>query len=199
MRYQGAPKRLYDFMTHFDVHCPKCNEKAVVRVPSFFDFKNAKLTCKACHFSENIAQRKRFIITGKAKCTQCLEWLNLEMEPMMKIPKYLNVKCTACNKINIVSENWTEIMLKYNDVGILDPAFGLPLWYVDSVKGKELWAYNLEHLQEIKAYVGAKLRERSTQSFKMTMVEKLPDFIKDAKNRSEVVKCLERMESKTNS
>jgi hypothetical protein len=51
-------------------------------------------------------------------------------------------------------------------------------------------------LLEIKAYVGSKLRERSTDRFKMTMVEKLPDFIKSAKNREEVLKAIGRMEKK---
>ena len=59
-----------------------------------------------------------------------------------------------------------------------------------------IWAYNLRHITEIKNYVRSTLRERTTDRFKMTMVEKLPDFIKLAKNREEVLKALERMETK---
>ena len=195
-RYSGEPKRLYDFMDNFSVHCPKCNRKAEVHVSQFLDYKNALLTCKSCHFSEKRARRTRYILTGKAKCAYCLEWLNLQMDSKNKIPKFINIRCTCCQKINKVNENWTEISLPYNTEGILDPAFGLHLWYKDFVKGDVIWSYNMEHLQEIKAYVAAKLRERSTSRFKMTMVEKLPEFIKLAKNREEVLKALERMETK---
>jgi hypothetical protein len=46
---------------------------------------------------------------------------------------------------------------------------------------------------EIKHYVQATLRERTTDKFKMTMVERLPDFIKLAKNREEILKTLTQM------
>ncbi|MBK6821830.1 MAG: hypothetical protein IPG87_02125 [Saprospiraceae bacterium] len=72
----------------------------------------------------------------------------------------------------------------------------MPLWYSGSVKGELIWAYNQKHLLEIENYVRATLRERTTDRFKMTMVEKLPDFIKSAKNREEVLKTLEKMQNK---
>ncbi|HQX45015.1 MAG TPA: hypothetical protein PK209_10700, partial [Saprospiraceae bacterium] len=92
--------------------------------------------------------------------------------------------------------NWESYQLKYHPSGTIDPAFGLPLWYSGIVKGELIWAYNQKHLTEIENYVRATLRERTTDRFKMTMVEKLPDFIKSAKNREEVLKTLEKMQSK---
>lgn len=196
MRYAGNPKRLYDFMDVFAVHCPKCDGVAEIEVPHFLDYKNAILTCKACHFSEKVSSRVRYIFSGKAKCQFCLEWLDLQIAGRKKIPKYVNIKCNHCQRINRVSENWSETYIKYSEEGMLDPAFGLPLWFVDEVRGQTIWAYNLSHLKEIENYVHAKLRERSTDRFKMTMVEKLPDFIKMAKNRDEVLKALQRMVEK---
>jgi hypothetical protein len=192
-RFTGQPKRLYDFMDTFDVHCPECSGHATVQVPFFLDYKKAELKCNSCHFSENISNRKRYILTGKAKCIFCLELLQTETEGKKKIPKTFNIRCTSCKKMNTIKENWTEIFLKYNTDGICDPAFGLPLWFTGNVKGNLIWAYNRAHLEEIKDYVSSKLRERSTNSFKMTMVEKLPDFIKLASNREEVLKALDRM------
>lgn len=196
MRYSGSPKRLYDFMDSFNVTCPRCKCKASVELPYFLDYRNATLSCKVCHFAEKMTNRIRFVLSGKAKCVQCNEWLNLDIEAKKKIPKYQNIKCDNCKTINKVKENWAEIYLKYYDEGITDPAFGLPLWYCDTVKGDIIWAYNAEHLKEIKSYVASKLRERSTDKFKMTMVEKLPDFIKESKNRDEVLRAIERMENK---
>lgn len=197
IRYCDEPKKLYDFMHTFVVHCPKCNDKADVHVQNFLDFKNAKLNCRSCHFSEKINDRIRYVLKGKIKCTHCQDWLNLEMAGKKNIPKYVNIKCAACKKINKISGNWTEIFLKYHDHGIIDPVFCLPLWYVETIKNDVIWAYNIDHLEAIKTYVASTLRERNSDQFKMTMVEKLPDFIKLAKNREEVLKAIERMERKT--
>jgi phage FluMu protein Com len=196
MRYKGEPKRLYEFMDHFFVHCPACNDQAEVQVPHFLDYKNAHLTCKSCHFSEKMENRKRYVLTGKAKCQYCLEWLDLEIEGKKKIPRYVDIKCSGCLKINRVNENWNVTYLKYHNQGIIDPAFGLPLWLVGEIKGDTIWAYNLSHLKEIQSYVSSKLRERTTDRFKMTMVERLPDFIKKAKNRDEILRVLERLAEK---
>ncbi|MEP6738507.1 MAG: hypothetical protein ABJA70_23475 [Chryseolinea sp.] len=76
-----------------------------------------------------------------------------------------------------------------------DPIFNLPLWLQADVRGNLFWAYNFEHLHEIKDYVSSKLRERQSASF-TTMVEKLPHFIKDAKNREAMIKAIERLELK---
>jgi hypothetical protein len=193
-RYISEPKRLYDFMTDFSVHCPKCDGNAEVTLPIQFDYKNATLKCPSCHYSEKATDLVRYKPAGKAKCYQCLEFLDLSViDGYKSIPSFINITCKYCKTINKVSENWESYIEKYQESGIVDPAFGLPLWYQDSVKGNAIWAYNLRHLTEIKNYVRSTLRERTTDKFKMTMVEKLPDFIKSAKNRDEILKALERM------
>lgn len=196
-RYSGEPKRLYDFMTDFAVHCPQCNAMAEVSVPYFLQFKEAVLLCKSCHFSEKIASRTHYRPVGKAKCPDCLESLDLNsIKPLKKIPEYINITCESCHSVNKINENWEPEIVKYQTSGIVDPAFGLPLWYQDEIRGNIFWAYNRVHLLEIKAYVEAKLRERTTDRFKMTMVERLPDFIKSSKNRDLILKCIDKMLSK---
>lgn len=197
-RYNGQPLRLYDLMNAFAVHCPNCDDKAEVSVPNNFDFVNATLKCTSCHYSEKAIELTRHKPSGKAKCHHCLEFLDLtSIDGFKSIPAYVNLKCHACQTINKVSEHWQSYIAKYNDTGIIDPAFGLPLWYQGFVKGNIIWAFNLEHLKEIENYVRATLRERTTDKFKMTMVEKLPDFIKTAKNRDEVIRALQKMEKTT--
>lgn len=195
-RYTGEPKRLYDFMDEFAVHCPKCSKKAIVSVPHFLDYKKASVTCTCCHFSEKMNSRNAYVTKGKTTCVQCGEWIDWNDETKRKRPSYLNIICRHCKTINKISGDWSEIFVKYNASGITDPAFGLPLWYLKGFKSYEIWAYNAQHLVEIKSYVGAKLRERSTKHFKMTMVEKLPNFIKSAKNRVEILSTIEAMQKK---
>jgi hypothetical protein len=186
--------RAYDLMCEFSVHCPQCNGHAKVTLPIPFDYKNGLLKCLSCHFSEKAVTLVRYHLTGKAKCYQCLEFLDFSLiEGFKNIPSYVNIICNYCDTVNKIKENWESYVAKYHESGIVDPAFGLPLWFQDSVKGNIIWAYNLRHLTEIKNYVRSTLRERTTDRFKMTMVEKLPEFIKLANNRDEVLKAVNRM------
>jgi len=195
-RYQGDPIRMYDLMDHFIVHCPKCNGKAEIEVNEFLRFKSAKLRCGTCYFSENVLNRTRYRSSGIGWCLHCSTKLSLKIEERKTQPAYISANCPECNKKSKIKENWETFVMKYKDQGIIDPAFGLDLWYQDEVKGEIIWAYNDTHLHEIRNYVKAELRERTTNRFKMTMVEKLPNFIKLAKNRDDVMKALDRMEKK---
>ncbi|MFE5688378.1 hypothetical protein [Streptomyces sp. NPDC056512] len=80
----------------------------------------------------------------------------------------------------------------------IDPYFGLPLWLQAETRHGWLWAYNPEHLELLRQFVQAPLRERApwdAQVKKMTLVARLPTWIKSAKNRSEVLRAIDRIRS----
>jgi hypothetical protein len=78
--------------------------------------------------------------------------------------------------------------------GPFDPFFKRPLWLQASCcGGKTLWALNREHLDLIDSYVRARLRERSHDRAHMSLLEKLPAWIKSAKNRDEVARTIQRL------
>jgi hypothetical protein len=52
--------------------------------------------------------------------------------------------------------------------------------------GHKLWAVNLEHLDFLERYVGSQLRERQVNVNK-SMASRLPQWMKDAKNRDEII------------
>jgi hypothetical protein len=59
-----------------------------------------------------------------------------------------------------------------------------------------LCAYNLEHLNLIRRFVQAPLRERASWHepvHKMTVIARLPAWIKRARNRAEVLRAIERI------
>ncbi|MFI7407750.1 hypothetical protein ACIBU0_03575 [Streptomyces sp. NPDC049627] len=59
-----------------------------------------------------------------------------------------------------------------------------------------VWAYNLEHLDLLRRFVAASLRERPPwyeHGRKMTYVARLPSWIKSAKNRDEVLHAIDRI------
>jgi hypothetical protein len=78
----------------------------------------------------------------------------------------------------------------------VDPYFGLPLWLQAGFRGHLLWAYNLRHLDLLEGYVAARLRERHELPLttgSMTMITRLPVWIKAAKNRDEFLRTIGRM------
>ncbi|MET8962027.1 hypothetical protein ACWEQ2_31995 [Streptomyces sp. NPDC004096] len=77
-----------------------------------------------------------------------------------------------------------------------DPYFGLPLWLQHETRHGWLWAYNLEHLDLIRRFVQASLRERAPwydTGQKMTLVARLPAWIKRARNRDEILRVVSRI------
>jgi len=192
-RYEGEPLRFYDFTKEILVVCPKCDKAAKVDIPWPLKQSEAKLTCLHCHWRETMEDRKRYRISSKAICRECRTPLISDVQERKRIPSFVRVVCHKCHTENRISENWEDYTLKYNESGIIDPAFGLPLYFQDEVRGNVIWALNREHLMEIRNYVAAKLRERTTTRFNMTMVERLPEFIKLAANRQAVLDALDRM------
>jgi hypothetical protein len=61
--------------------------------------------------------------------------------------------------------------------------------------GHTLWAVNLEHLDFLEAYVGAALRERMPNKNK-SIASRLPEWMKDYKNREQILKCIAKLRQK---
>jgi hypothetical protein len=77
-----------------------------------------------------------------------------------------------------------------------DPYFNTPLWLQVETRHGWLWAYNLEHLDLIRRFVQASLRERALwydTGQKMTLVARLPAWTKRAKNRHEILRAVRRI------
>ncbi|WP_207620948.1 hypothetical protein [Streptosporangium minutum] len=79
--------------------------------------------------------------------------------------------------------------------GPVDPFFQKPVWLQASCCGHVLWAYDVRHLNLLEAYVAAKLRERGdlTAGAPASLVERLPTWLKTAKNRAEVLRTIGRL------
>ncbi|MDP9847024.1 DNA-directed RNA polymerase subunit RPC12/RpoP [Streptosporangium lutulentum] len=77
--------------------------------------------------------------------------------------------------------------------GTEDPFFRRPLWLQTRCAGQILWAYNEEHVNELAAYVDARLRERGVARPTMAMFARLPRWMKTSGNRSDVLAGLERL------
>jgi hypothetical protein len=77
--------------------------------------------------------------------------------------------------------------------GPVDPYFHQPLWLrADCCRNRTLWAYNERHLDILERYVSARLRERGEHPA-MTMLTRLPRWLKSAKHRSEILRVIGRL------
>ena len=83
--------------------------------------------------------------------------------------------------------------------GPVDPFFRRPLWLQAGCCGQVLWAYNVRHLDLLESYVAARLRERGdvVAGAPASLVERLPTWLKTAKNRAEVLRTIGRLRSAT--
>jgi hypothetical protein len=88
----------------------------------------------------------------------------------------------------------------YNkDGGGQSPEIVLPLWLQVEVSDGRLWFYNFRHLQYIETFVRATLRERRTDLHgcrNASVISRLPNWVKAAKNRRHILKAIDRLKQK---
>ena len=81
--------------------------------------------------------------------------------------------------------------------GAFDWYFRELLWLQIECCGETLWAYNEKHLSFIENYVAAKIRARTPNTNK-SVASRLPQWIKSAKNRDEILKAIGKLREKLN-
>lgn len=70
--------------------------------------------------------------------------------------------------------------------------FNARLWLQAPFRNDTFWAYNHEHLLYLENYISAKLRESNDRTH-FTLLEKLPKFYHEAKNREALLKLIEKL------
>jgi hypothetical protein len=108
-------------------------------------------------------------------------------EPKLFSPR--RVVCARCG----YSKDWHDHSIRVG--GPVDWYLGLPVWLQVPCCGQTLWAYNEDHLDFLEAYISADLRER-VPGVNSTLASRLPGWMKDAKNRDEVLRGIERLRQK---
>lgn len=73
--------------------------------------------------------------------------------------------------------------------------FHAKLWYFASFRGDVFWALNDAHLNYLEKYIAAKQRQ-SNERTHFTLLERLPKFYHDAKNRESLLKLIQKLKKK---
>ncbi|MBO0657489.1 hypothetical protein J1792_33705 [Streptomyces triculaminicus] len=105
-----------------------------------------------------------------------------------------NLVCRGCGLSR--QHPGTPIVFRGGPGEVADPYFQVPLWLQVETRHGRVWAYNPEHLEMLRQFVRAPLRERGPwyeRGRKMSFIARMPAWFKSAKNRGEVLRALDRL------
>jgi len=146
----------------------------------------------------------------KSRCSDSLEWLqSFGFNLLVHC-----ARCGECENSKFVNASpgfdftCTCIGCGYSDKHHVNslPAYEystdwhkrLDLWLQTDCCSTILWALNAEHLGFLEQYVSAELRQRRRNEFgwsNKSLFGRLPQWMTSAKNRDEVLRCIERLRS----
>lgn len=113
-----------------------------------------------------------------------------------QIPAFIELTCNICETTKKIAPHiskdiiHTEMLPKWNTF------FDHTLWLTEETRLGKIYVYNKIHLQYLKAYIEADLRERTYLNVNKTYFNRLPAWIKSARHRKEVLKAISRLEEK---
>ena len=195
-RFKDENYTINNFQNEVFVECPKCSKRAIIKKENPNSYWSERtLTCPNCHFSQK-GRKETFRVELKCNCSNCSAEINVIIPHVNEKKESIAVKCKKCG----VTQNYEPRNIPqewiFSDTGKSNEMyFGLPLWLSSNFRSYNFWAYNYEHLEYLKKYISANLRERNNRTHS-TMVEKLPDWMKSNKNREKIIKIIEELEIK---
>lgn len=195
-RFQDENLRLSYFDDEVLVVCPKCTKRATItKEEPLSYFSKRILKCSNCFYQQE-GRKTSFSVELNCHCANCAAEIKVSFQNMKEKKDKIAVRCTACGETESYEPRNTEQEWIYKNAGHpSDSYFGLPLWLTHNFRGNNFWAYNYKHLNYLKEYIAADLREKNGR-LGFTMVEKLPDWIKSAKNRDKLTKLISELELK---
>lgn len=101
----------------------------------------------------------------------------------------------SCTRCLYVDEWKSSVYCSQSDP--VDPYLGLPLWLQTSLgSDRVLWALLSEHLDLLAQYIGSTLRERRHGGCGGSCLERLPAWMKSARNRDVVLRAVDRLRAR---
>jgi len=194
--YKDKGNTKWYYIGIIDVVCPQCSNKATLNTPNQ-NQSEPELKCSNCYYSKKGFQLFAFSNIQKIVCVNCNKIFDLETKDLTKTVKKAHCKCPDCKH-----QNQAEVEFDLYTTGGMynqetrDQYFGYDFWYKTNFKNNCFWAFNLEHLNEIQEYVLAEVRKRHLGKYQ-SMVEKLPKWIGNKKNRDDLLKIISKLKKKT--
>lgn len=195
--FQDNGHALYHFVDKIYVECPGDSGIGLIRGEANWFLNKARVTSLNGSFYRDWSRAQWFgPVEGRTLqfCHQCGKTLVMERlqrdQFKVDLPRSIQVDC-SCGRQSSLAVTWYPAAI--NTLG-RDPFFGLPLFLQEEIRGHLLWFYNLDHLNYIRAYVQAELRER-TQVSKWSIITRLPNWVKVGKTRTRILRAMDQMEA----
>ena len=109
--------------------------------------------------------------------------------------KEVRLYCLHCGYSKIAGTAVEVVGIQGHLVMAAHHYFEAELWYTAPFKNEEFVAFNREHLDYLEAYISATLREHKDRTH-FTLLEKLPRFYHEAKNRDTLLKLIAKLKNK---
>lgn len=109
--------------------------------------------------------------------------------------EYASLLCNCCGYNKRASNSQTVGNSKVQIGLAAHQFFGAKLWLIAPFKGDVFFAYNYTHLEYLESYIVSKLREHKDRTH-FTLLEKLPKFYHEGKNREALLKIIEKLKRK---
>jgi DNA-directed RNA polymerase subunit RPC12/RpoP len=192
--FRDKDQNISDWSKDTLVKCPTCGKRAILKnekgVFLWYANRNSEINCSNCGLTINQNELVRYRLELKKNCSNCGEEIQKTIPNLKQKKEFITVRCENCGDTEKHQpRNISNQMVFVNQNGAKDQFFGVSLWLQEEFKSNILWAFNYDHLEYLKNYVSAELRERNG----MSMSAKLPQFIKDKKNRSKLLKLIDKM------
>ena len=121
-------------------------------------------------------------------CPTCAKKARAKVNPENKTARLFCLHC-GCNKE-------TTTTIKYGTINTAaNHYFQAELWLQAPFKNDVFWAYNDKHLEYLERYISATIREHKDRTG-FTLLEKLPKFYHEAKNREGLLKIIAKLKVK---
>jgi hypothetical protein len=197
-RHLDAGVRLWEFADEVLVLCARCNRPGRVVRSDPTEARRFAFECVQCGLTLDSARHDwvgPITYTGRRPCGTCgHKWLAVRIAEDRyphEARRLVSVRCPGCLNDCQVSADAEPAR---PDDRCIDPHFGLPLLLAAPTRHGRVWAYNLRHLRELRAYIAAMLRERRGTG-NSSMYSRLPPWMKAAKHRDEMLKAIDRLEA----
>jgi hypothetical protein len=122
-------------------------------------------------------------------CPSCAKKAIAKRDAEKKTARLFCVHCGYNKEVSAAFGKSGSITMAANEF------FDVELWLTSPFKNEFFWAYNATHLEYLERYIGAGLREHQNRT-RFTLLEKLPLFYHEAKNRDGLLKVIAKLKSK---
>ena len=201
------------------VHCPKCQKLAKIIEIKERELETVRVFCTHCTYrktlqhihiqtydymsyyfnlNENMAEWSGACeVKINAKCTICKEGKYKYLRQYARkslIPREIVVSCNFCLRENRFDDStYTLRKISYSKVGF-DPYYAYRLFLNIAVRQGQICVYNPTHLEILKKFIQADLREHKFPNYNRSYFSRLPAWIKSTRNRKEILKAILRLE-----